>query len=79
VNLLEEEADPEHPHHRELPIEQILDHAHRQGLLLYRVYHGRSHLVAYRSTRVTDTVTRARSVIQRRLGPRLGSRLGRWT
>jgi 2-polyprenyl-3-methyl-5-hydroxy-6-metoxy-1,4-benzoquinol methylase len=77
VNLLEEEADPEHPHHRELPIAALLAHAHRQGLLLYRVYHGRSHLVAYRSARSTDTADRVRSVVQRRLGPRLGGVLGR--
>jgi GT2 family glycosyltransferase/2-polyprenyl-3-methyl-5-hydroxy-6-metoxy-1,4-benzoquinol methylase len=71
VNLLEEEADPEHPHHRTLPIRAILDHAHRHGLLLYRVYHGRSHLVAYRADVERDARSRIRSTVQRHLGPRL--------
>ena len=73
VNLLNEEPDAEHPHHRELPIRGILERAHRRGLLLYRRYHdGRSHLIAYRSARAADTTTRVRSVVQRRLGPLLG-------
>ncbi len=49
VNLLEEEAEPEHPHHRQLPIAAILEHVRERGLIRYRTYHGgRSHLVAYR-------------------------------
>jgi hypothetical protein len=50
VNLLDEESDPEHPHHRQLPIEAIVKRAKQRGLLLHRVYHGRSHLVAYRGS-----------------------------
>jgi glycosyltransferase involved in cell wall biosynthesis len=49
VNLLEDEPDPLHPH-RSLPIEAILDHAKQRGLLAYRRYHGRSHLIAYRGS-----------------------------
>jgi SAM-dependent methyltransferase len=33
--------------HRELPIAALLDHARAHGLRRYRLYHGRSHLVAY--------------------------------
>jgi len=68
VNLLEDEPDPLHPH-RSLPIRAILDHASRRGLVTYRKYHGRSHLVAYRGTagrpRITD---RLRSIVLRRSG-----------
>ena len=48
VNLLEEDHNDTHIH-RALPIKAILDRAERKGLLHYRVYNGRSHLVAYRS------------------------------
>jgi SAM-dependent methyltransferase len=33
--------------HRQLPIAELLAHARARGLRRYRVYHGRSHLVAY--------------------------------
>jgi 2-polyprenyl-3-methyl-5-hydroxy-6-metoxy-1,4-benzoquinol methylase len=49
VNFLEPDPDDTHLH-RPLPIEQLVKHAARNGLLHYRKYHGRSHLVAYRST-----------------------------
>lgn len=48
VNLLE--PDPSETHlHRPLPIGRILDRATARGLVHYRLYHGRSHLVIYRS------------------------------
>jgi SAM-dependent methyltransferase len=46
VNVLEPEAG-ETPLHRPLPIDDLLAHARARGLRRYRVYHGRSHLVAY--------------------------------
>ncbi|MHB8692694.1 MAG: glycosyltransferase [Solirubrobacteraceae bacterium] len=49
VNLLEPVAG-ETPLHRELPIKQLLRHASERGLILHRMYHGRSHLIAYRSS-----------------------------
>jgi glycosyl transferase family 2/methyltransferase family protein len=74
VNLLEEEHGAEHPHHRELPIASLLDHAQRRGILLYRRYHGRSHLVAYRGGSGSTRAGAVRSLVQRRLGPLLSSR-----
>ena len=69
VNLLED--DPHDTHlHRPLPIAALLDHAATLGILRYRRYHGRSHLVIYRS-RPGGIRTRARSALQRRLGPHL--------
>jgi glycosyltransferase involved in cell wall biosynthesis len=49
VNLLEP-APGETPLHRPLPIRALLAHATRRGLLRYRRYYGRSHLIAYRGT-----------------------------
>ena len=49
VNLLEAEEDDQDIHH-ELPIGAIRRHAARKGLLRYRLLHGRSHLLAYRTT-----------------------------
>lgn len=50
VNFLE--PDPADTHlHRPLPVEQLLAHARRCGLLHCRRYHGRSHLVVYTSPR----------------------------
>ncbi len=49
VNLLEAEEDDQDIHH-ELPIGAIRRHAARRGLLRYRLLHGRSHLLAYRTT-----------------------------
>lgn len=46
VNLLEPEPDDQELHH-ELPIRAIVDYARRSGLRYYRVFYGRSHLVAY--------------------------------
>lgn len=56
VNLLEPEPpdlapDPHAQLHRPLPIAALIEHAERSGLALHRLYHGRSHLIAYRSPR----------------------------
>ena len=48
VNFLEPEPNDTHLH-KPLPIDALLDHAARRGLVRYRLYHGRSHLVIYRS------------------------------
>ncbi|CAN5813728.1 hypothetical protein BH24ACT3_BH24ACT3_05790 [soil metagenome] len=72
VNLLDPELDDTHLH-RPLPVAAILDHAERRGLVHYRQYHGRSHLVAYRPA-PTDRSARLRSRLQRRVGPSLGDR-----
>jgi hypothetical protein len=47
VNLLEPEPGEQELHH-ELPIAEILARVRSRRLLRYRLYHGRSHLVAYR-------------------------------
>lgn len=47
VNFLEPEPDDQDLHHA-LPIRQLVRHAARRELLLYRVLHRRSHLVLYR-------------------------------
>jgi GT2 family glycosyltransferase len=59
VNLLEEDQTDTHIH-RPLPIDAILDRAQRKGLLHYRVYNQRSHLVAYRSGGTGGFGSRAR-------------------
>jgi GT2 family glycosyltransferase len=71
VNFLE--PDPADPHvHRPLPVRRLLDHVTRRGLLRYRLYHGRSHVVVYRtaSAGVVDAVrsraARAVGVARRR-------------
>ena len=46
VNLLESE-EGQTALHRELPLRAILDRAQARGLVRYRRYHERSHLVAY--------------------------------
>jgi SAM-dependent methyltransferase len=46
VNFLESEEGETSLHH-ELPIADLLDHAAAQGLVHFRRYHGRSHLVIY--------------------------------
>ncbi len=71
VNLLEEEPDDTDLHHP-LPIGALLDHAAARGLLRYRRYHGRSHLVVYRSGGRGGW----RSQLQRRLGAHLPGRPG---
>lgn len=69
VNFLEPDADDTHLH-RPLPISALLDHAARRGLLRYRRYHDRSHLVVYRSA-AGPRVPATRSLLQRHLGSRL--------
>lgn len=71
VNLLEPDPHDTHLHHP-LPIDALLEHASKRGLVHYRLYHGRSHLVVYR-TGGSSFVQRVRSIVERRLGPRLGS------
>jgi GT2 family glycosyltransferase/2-polyprenyl-3-methyl-5-hydroxy-6-metoxy-1,4-benzoquinol methylase len=66
VNFLEPTPDDTHLH-KPLPITALLDHAARRGLVHYRRYHGRSHLVVYR-TGVTSPARRARSAIERVAG-----------
>jgi len=69
VNLLE--PDPNDTHlHKPLPIKQILDHAEKRGLVRYRVFHGRSHVIAYR-TGAPTTGARVRSALERRVAPHL--------
>lgn len=53
--------------HRGLPIRAILARATDRGLLRYRRY-GRSHLIAYRSTRTPGREARLRSLCERALG-----------
>jgi GT2 family glycosyltransferase len=73
VNFLEEDED-DTDLHRPLPIGKLLDHAAISGLIRYRRYHDRSHLVIYRSSE-GPRVSRLHSAAQRRLGSRLaGSR-----
>jgi hypothetical protein len=68
VNLLE--PGPGDPHlHRPLPIPAILDGATRRGLLRYRIYHGRSHLVIYRGgPERRRPVSAVASRLERRVG-----------
>jgi hypothetical protein len=71
VNLLE--PDPNETHlHRPLPIGDLLDHATARGMLRYRLYHGRSHLVAYRSG-TASPVERLRGAATRHLVPRVAA------
>jgi GT2 family glycosyltransferase/SAM-dependent methyltransferase len=72
VNLLEDDPDDTHLH-KPLPIQAMLDHAASAGLLWYRRYHGRSHLVIYRSPGAGSGAqdasrTAVRSFAQRRFG-----------
>lgn len=48
VNLLEPDPNDVHPH-KPLPIAALIRHAERRGLVYYGKFHGRSHLVAYRT------------------------------
>lgn len=73
VNLLEEAPD-DTPLHRPLPIRAILAHATRRGLLHYRRYHGRSHLIAYRSAPANGRAYPLCSLKERALGSALGGR-----
>ncbi|MHB1710028.1 MAG: glycosyltransferase [Acidimicrobiales bacterium] len=74
VNFLEEVAG-DTDLHRPLPIAALLDYADRRGLLRYRRYHGRSHLVAYRSPGA-PAVKRVRSAVERTFGAHLPTRAG---
>ena len=64
VNLLEP-VPGDTPLHKPLPIAAILAHATERGLLRYRRYYGRSHLIAYRSAPATGGLARARSRAER--------------
>jgi GT2 family glycosyltransferase/2-polyprenyl-3-methyl-5-hydroxy-6-metoxy-1,4-benzoquinol methylase len=46
VNFLEPDPNDTHVHH-DLPIKELMAHVEQRGLLHYRRYHGRSHLVIY--------------------------------
>ena len=72
VNFLEPDPDDTHLH-KPLPIGALLDHAAARGLLRYRRYHGRSHLVIYRSGAPSTSAT-LRSQPRRRLGGRRRAR-----
>jgi GT2 family glycosyltransferase/2-polyprenyl-3-methyl-5-hydroxy-6-metoxy-1,4-benzoquinol methylase len=63
INFLEPEPNDTHLH-KPLPIGELLDHATDNGLLHYRRYHGRSHLVIYRTTGV-GTLGALRSRVKR--------------
>ena len=68
VNFLE--PDPADTHlHRPLPISRLLDHCADRGLLRYRRYHGRSHVVVYRPRSGRSAGAR----LQRVLGPRVAA------
>ncbi|MHB8328236.1 MAG: glycosyltransferase [Acidimicrobiales bacterium] len=59
VNFLEPAPGDTHLH-KALPITSLVDRATRRGLLHYRRYHGRSHLVIYRADRAGDAgITRS--------------------
>lgn len=84
VNLLDEEEGDTDLHHP-LPVAGLLDHADRRGIVRYRRYHGRSHLVVYRSPKPPDPGAgrrpphfsarrRLRSIAQRRAGAYLSRR-----
>ena len=77
VNFLEPDPDDTHLHHQ-LPIAALMDHAEAAGLLRYRLYHHRSHLVIYRSPRSRSSApsertdwARLRSGARRRIGTAL--------
>jgi GT2 family glycosyltransferase/SAM-dependent methyltransferase len=73
VNLLE--PDPNDTHlHKPLPIPELLRRAERLGLLHYRRYHGRSHLLIYRSPSAAERVSPLRSRAELALGKALARR-----
>jgi SAM-dependent methyltransferase len=73
VNFLEPAPGDQKLHH-ELPIRSLVAHAARQRLLLYRVLHGRSHLVLYEPE---AAATAARLINRGRvLGARLRTVIG---
>jgi hypothetical protein len=64
VNFLE--ALPDEPRvHRELPIPALLEHAARRRLRRYRIYHRRSHLVAYEGVHGGRFIGRGRIILGR--------------
>jgi 2-polyprenyl-3-methyl-5-hydroxy-6-metoxy-1,4-benzoquinol methylase len=72
VNFLSPAPNDTHLH-KPLPIPALLDHAERRGLIRYRLYHGRSHLVIYSGE--ASPLRRARGRLERRVGAKLpGSR-----
>jgi SAM-dependent methyltransferase len=64
VNFLEPIPDEPDVHH-ELPVRALVDHAAGQRLRRYRLYHGRSHLVAYEARRGSRALARARIAMGR--------------
>lgn len=68
VNLLEPSPDDTHLH-KPLPIPALLDHAEQRGLVRYRKYYGRSHLIIYGGSPTFAGRTRARA--ERLLGGRM--------
>jgi GT2 family glycosyltransferase/SAM-dependent methyltransferase len=66
VNLLEEDPNDTHLHHH-LPIRDLLAHAQKRGIVHYQVFHGRSHMIAYRTTGVSAT-DRILGALRRRTG-----------
>jgi GT2 family glycosyltransferase len=72
VNFLEPDPD-DTDLHKPLPIPALLDHAADLGLLWYRKYYGRSHLVIYRSPGAGEAGLKARirSRGQRLVGERV--------
>lgn len=74
VNLLEPVPD-DSPLHHPLAVGDLLGRARRRGLLHYRLYHGRSHLVAYgeapasRAARLRALAALARTRLRQRLRP----------
>lgn len=79
VNFLDPDPHDTHLHH-DLPVPDLLDHAESRGLLRYRLYHGRSHFVIYRSASADRDEPAGRppawrSALERRVGPVLSRRL----
>jgi hypothetical protein len=75
VNLLEPHPLDIDVHH-DLPLDTLMEHVKRCGLLHYRVHYGRSHFVIYQSPRAagpTSTPRRLASATKRRLGRQLGT------
>ena len=60
VNVLEP-VSGETSLHRDMPVRPLVAHARARGLRRYRVYHGRSHLLAYEPERARGPVGRALS------------------
>ncbi len=67
VNFLEQAPDEPDVHH-ELPIDELVDHAAGRRLRRYRLYHGRSHLVAYEAGQGSRLLARARIATGRKRG-----------